>query len=113
MSSSVPCSPAVSQRLSARPVETFTIGFREPRFNEAEHAAAVAGHLGTEHQELYASPRQCLDVVEQLPVVYDEPFANVSLVLTVLVAQPTGKHVKVVLPGDGGDELFSGYTHYH
>jgi len=103
---------ALMQRHSSRPVKTFTIGFSEPRFDEARHAAAIAGHLGTDHHELYVSPDDCLDLVETLPRVYDEPFADISQLPTLLVCRLAHEQVKVTLSGDGGDELFCGYTHY-
>ncbi|TDJ39827.1 MAG: asparagine synthase (glutamine-hydrolyzing) [Gammaproteobacteria bacterium] len=100
------------QRHSERPVKTFTIGFREKKYNEATHAAAIAEYLGTEHEELYVTPQDCLDVVEKLPAIYDEPFADVSEIPTYLVAHMARQHVTVVLSGDGGDETFGGYKHY-
>ncbi len=103
---------ALAQKLSDRPINSFTIGFDDPRHDESPHAASVARHLGTNHTELRADPKAILDLVEPLPEVYDEPFADVSQLPTLLLARLTRKHVTVALSGDGGDELFAGYARY-
>jgi asparagine synthase (glutamine-hydrolysing) len=102
----------VMQKVSATPVKTFSIGFAEGAFDESVHARAVAEHLRTEHTEIRLSPDAALTLVDRIPETFDEPFADSSQLPTFLVCQATRAHVTVALSGDGGDELFGGYSQY-
>lgn len=103
---------ALMQRQSARPVRTFSIGFADGHVDESAHADRVARHLGTEHTAFRVTAEDALEVVEQLPDIYDEPFADSSQIPTFLVAKLARSEVTVALTGDGGDEVFAGYDRY-
>jgi len=103
---------ALMQGHSNRPINTFSIGFTDPAYDESEYANEVSRRLGTRHTELIVSPVELLDVIPRISDIYDEPFADSSQVPTFLVCNLARKDVKVVLSGDGGDEVFCGYNRY-
>lgn len=98
-------------RLSPSRIKTFSIGFKEQEYNEAELAKKSAQFYGTEHHELYLEP-DSLDTLEKISGLYDEPFSDTSAIPTYFVSRLAAQHVKVVLSGDGGDEFFCGYNSY-
>ncbi|KGJ89904.1 asparagine synthase (glutamine-hydrolyzing) [Colwellia psychrerythraea] len=103
---------ALMQKQSDKPVNSFSIGFDVPGYNEAEYAKEVASYLGTNHHEQYLSPKDALEIIPKLGAMFDEPFSDASQIPTYLVSAMAKKHVTVCLSGDGGDELFSGYKRY-
>lgn len=103
---------AVAQSLSSERVKTFSIGFHDEKYNEADFAKQVAKHLGTQHTELYIDERDMFRLVDSIPKYFDEPFADSSQIPSMLVAELARKNVTVALSGDGGDEFFCGYNIY-
>jgi asparagine synthase (glutamine-hydrolysing) len=104
---------ALLQSSRTEKLKTFTIGYKEAAFNEAHDAKKIAEHLGTDHYEWYITASDAADVFHNLPEIYDEPFADNSVVPTTLVSKLASQHVKVCLSGDGGDEIFAGYNKFN
>ncbi len=103
---------SLMQERSSQTVQTFTIGIDESGWDEAQHARAVAQHLGTEHHELRIESESAAQVARDLPLLYDEPFGDTSAIPMVLLSRFARQHVTVALSGDGGDELLGGYWHH-
>jgi asparagine synthase (glutamine-hydrolysing) len=103
---------ALMQKQSEKAIQTFTIGFEEQNYDESNHAAAVAKHIGTIHTKMEVNATNAKDIIYKLPSIYDEPFADSSQIPTHIVSSLARKHVTVALSGDGGDEFFGGYNKY-
>lgn len=103
---------ALMQKARTQPIRTFSIGFEDPALDEARAAREVARHLGTDHEELYVSEREVLDTFPLMAAVYDQPFADLSTVPTYLLCRMARRHATVALSGDGGDEMFYGYSRF-
>ena len=103
---------AMAQSISTKPINTYSIGFYDEELDEAPYARRIAEHLGTNHTEYYISDKEMFDLVKSIPHYYDEPFADSSQICTMLVSELAKKDITVVLTGDGGDEMFGGYTIY-
>ena len=103
---------ALMQAQSNRPIETFTIGFEDIKFDESRYAKAVAQHLGTNHHELYVTSDDALNIIPSIPELYDEPFSDSSQIPTYFICKAARQKVTVALSGDAGDELFGGYNRY-
>lgn len=103
---------AILQSTRTTKLNTFTIGFNEDSFNEAPFAKEIAKYLGTNHIEYYCTPKDALDILPELPIIFDEPFGDSSAIPTTLVSKLAREHVTVSLSADGGDETFAGYDKY-
>ncbi|PZP13067.1 MAG: asparagine synthase (glutamine-hydrolyzing) [Aliarcobacter butzleri] len=103
---------SILAKKQGKKINTFTIGFDDEKYNEAEHAKTIAEYLGTNHTEYYMRNSDMLDLVESLPFYYDEPFGDSSALPTMIVSKLARKSVTVALSADGGDEAFCGYSKY-
>jgi len=104
---------AIAANTSNTPINTYTIGFKEQQFNEAPFASKMAKHLNTNHHEYILSENEAINLIPEILTTYDEPFADSSAIPTMLVSKMAATDVKMVLSGDGGDELFHGYGAYN
>jgi len=107
------CVATLLQQESNSKLQTFTIGFKDKNHDEALFAKELARHIGTEHNELYCTENDALDIIADLPSIFDEPFGDASAIPTVLLSRFARKKVKVALSADGGDELFGGYETFN
>ena len=103
---------SIMQSISSKPIKTFTIGFNESDWDEAQYAKSIANYLGTTHHEEYVSHKDAIEIIPQLSQIYSEPLADPSQIPTYILSKITKKNVVVALSGDGGDELFCGYSRY-
>lgn len=103
---------SIAAKLSEQKINTFTIGFEDPKFDESRIALQFSQIIGTNHTEIPCSSRDALNLLDKLIYVFDEPFADSSALPSLLLNSVTSKYVKVALSGDGGDESFLGYTHF-
>jgi asparagine synthase (glutamine-hydrolysing) len=106
------CVTAMLQAQASQKIKTFTIGVGDQNLNEAPFAKQISDYIGTDHQELYCTEKDALDIVPQLPHFFDEPFADSSAIPTILVSKLAAGSVKVALSADAGDEIFGGYNRY-
>ncbi|MBS1745945.1 MAG: asparagine synthase (glutamine-hydrolyzing) [Bacteroidetes bacterium] len=104
---------AILQKNRSEKLKTFTIGYNEAGYNEAPEAKKIASYLGTDHHEWIIGAKEAEDVFHKLPEIYDEPFADNSVVPTALVSKLASRYVKVSLSADGGDEVFAGYNKFN
>jgi asparagine synthase (glutamine-hydrolysing) len=103
---------SIMQRLSSKKIETFTLGFEDPEFDESIHARKIAKYLNTDHNELILNEINLLSIISDIGNIYDEPFSDASQIATIALAKFASKKIKVALSGDGGDELLGGYNRY-
>jgi asparagine synthase (glutamine-hydrolysing) len=103
---------AIAQKNSSQPINTFSISFKEAKYNEGEYARQVAKYLNTNHHEFTVTQTDALQLMDKMLTAYDEPYADSSAIPTMLVSKLARQHVTMILSGDGGDELFMGYGAY-
>tara|TARA_B100000212_G_C27377209_1_gene535252 strand:+ start:1203 stop:3131 length:1929 start_codon:yes stop_codon:yes gene_type:complete len=103
---------ALMQSSSNKPIKTFSIGFEEDSYNEAAKAKEISSYLGTDHTEMYLNSNDALKIIPEIPYIYDEPFSDASQIPTIALCKLAKQKVTVALSGDGGDELFAGYSRY-
>ena len=106
------CVAAILQKSNSSTIKTYTIGFDEPGYNEAQYAKEVAKYIGTDHSEFYCTFSDAQSIIPHLADIYDEPFGDSSAIPTTLVSKIAREHVTVALSADGGDELFAGYPRH-